>query len=332
MKGQAAAVRVGILRALEEAGRPMGAAALAERLEASEAQPRTVRYHLLRLDREGLTRFVSRRKGREISDLGREELGRAGASRRVGMVAARIDALSFAMAFRADEGCGTVIANSATIHQSQLMRSMEDMKPVFSRQLGMGGRIIVAREGETLAGLTVPRDHVALGTVCSVTLNGILLREGVPVHARFGGLVEIRDGRPVRFVELIAYSGTSLDPMEFFIKAGLTRVRDGARSGNGILGASFREVPSAALDRVLQGKDTLARHSLGGLLAVGRPGRPLLDIPVAEGRVGLVVAAGLNPIAAIHETGAPIALRSLAGLEDYARFRSFQEWRDRLPR
>ena len=70
---------------------------------------------------------------------------------------------------------------------------------------------------------------------------------------------------------------------------------------------------------------------LGGILALGRPGLPLFDIPVSEGMVGMVVAGGLNPVAAIHEAGTRIAIHSLAGLEDMDRFKSFQELRDRYP-
>jgi repressor of nif and glnA expression len=47
-----------ILKALEEIGRPAGAARIRERLLASggRLQPRTVRFYLLELDREGMTR------------------------------------------------------------------------------------------------------------------------------------------------------------------------------------------------------------------------------------------------------------------------------------
>jgi repressor of nif and glnA expression len=72
------------------------------------------------------------------------------------------------------------------------------------------------------------------------------------------------------------------------------------------------------------------RHSLSGLLALGRPGQPLLNIPVATDRVGVVMAAGLNPVAAIHENGPMVGFQPMAGVVDYRRFRSFQEWRDRF--
>ena len=38
---------------------------------------------------------------------------------------------------------------------------------------------------------------------------------------------------------------------------------------------------------------------------LGKPGRPLLDIPVSEGSTGMIVVGGLNPLAAVEETGIP---------------------------
>ena len=41
----------------------------------------------------------------------------------------------------------------------------------------------------------------------------------------------------------------------------------------------------------------MKRLGLGGIMLFGRPGQPLLEIPVAPGRVGVVVVGGLNPLA-----------------------------------
>ena len=325
-------IKLSILKALQEIGEAAGAARINDVLVASGLvlQPRTVRFYLLQLDREGLTRFVSRRRGREITARGREELAHANVIDKVGFVASKIDSLGYRMTFSVSAGRGTIITNVAMIPRGYFARALEDMKHVFVRGLGMGTKLAVAREEEVLGGLTVPADMVALGTVCSVTVNGILLEQGIPVTSRFGGLLELRDWRPVRFVELIEYRGTTLDPLETFIQAGMTRVRECARSGNGIIGASFREFPSVALDDVLSLKKKMEQHGLGGLLAIGHPNQPLFDIPVAEGRTGMIVVGGLNPVAALHEAGARVSIQSLAGLEEFSMFQPFQWIRDRF--
>jgi repressor of nif and glnA expression len=189
----------------------------------------------------------------------------------------------------------------------------------------MGTKFAVVEAGGRIAGMAVPEGMAGLGTVCSVTVNGIMLNEGIPVTARFGGLVEMRDGKPLRFVELIEYAGTTLDPLEAYIKAGMTRVRDCVRTGSGIVGASFREIPAAAVGEVDRIAREMKGRGLGGILALGAANRPLLDVPVAEGRAGLVIVGGLNPLAAAHEAGIRLSLFSLAGLEDYEAFAGYRE-------
>lgn len=330
---QNAAVKEAILRCMREFDGPVGATRLMDRLESEgfTLQPRTIRFYLLQLDREGLTRFVNRRRGRELTPRARDELAAAHIIDKVGFVAARIESLGYRMTFRCDEGTGTIIANIALIDAGGVGRALEYMRPAFARKLGMGNLLALRREGEMIGTFSVPRGQVALGTVCSMTVNGILLAERIAVTARFGGLLEMREGRPVRFVELLAYSGTTVDPLELFINARMTGVRPCALTGNGIIGASFREIPSIALEKALALLGRMERLGLGGVLAVGRPNKPLLNIPVAEGRTGIVIAGGLNPIATLREAGAQAGIRSLVGLEEFGAFLPFHTVRNRFP-
>ncbi len=327
-------VKLDILKVLSELGSSAGAARIAQHLSAAgaELQPRTIRYYLLQMDRDGLTKPVSRRRGRELTARGREELARGNVAEKVGFIAAKIDALGYRMTFRNKSASGTIITNTATIESNTLERAIEYMYPVFSRKLSMGTRLAVAHEGENLARFQVPRGKVMLGPVCSVTVNGILLAERIPVVSRFGGLLEMREWKPLRFVELIEYSGTTIDPLEFFISARMTHVRDCAATGAGIVGASFREIPAIALDDVQRIRKDMDAQGLGGIVAVGKPNQPLLDVPVSEGRCGMIVLGGLNPIAALHEAGLPVSIQSLAGLENLRSFKPFQEIRDKYPR
>jgi len=317
--------KVIILKALFDIGVPAGAARITQRLQAAgiDLRPRTVRFYLLQMDREGLTQSVSRRSGRRLTERGREELNSANVFEKVGFVAARVDSLGYRMSFKCQTGKGTVVANTALIRRRDLSRALSEINGVFDKRLGMGSRAAMADSGSTLGGQVVPAGFVALGTVCSVTVNGILLHESIPVTSRFGGLLEMREGRPVRFVELMEYSGTTVDPLEVFIGAGMTGVRQCARTGNGAIGASFREVPSVAIDDLKRIQKHMDQRGLSGILAIGSPNQPLLDIPVAEGRIGLIVIGGLNPLAALHEAGIQTSLHSLAALEDSKSFVTF---------
>lgn len=169
-----------------------------------------------------------------------------------------------------------------------------------------------------------------VGTVCSITLNGVLVSLGIPTLTRFGGLLEIHHRKPHRFEEIIHYDGTSLDPLEIFIRGGMTDTLGAAGSGEGRIGASFREVPADARDQVIALSRRLEKAGLGGVLLIGWPGQPLLGIPVSEGRVGLVVKGGLNPLAALEERGLRGPTRALAALYDYRELFPYPEFDARL--
>lgn len=315
-------IRTSILRALGEDAAPAGAAKLAIRLRKMglDLKPRTVRAHLLELEREGFTTTVSRRLGRRLTERGRRELTNANAFEQLGFVAAKVDDLGYRMSYSYRSGRGTVVANLALIRDRDLSRALEQVLPIIKAGLSLGNKIAVARAGERIGDFSIPHGSAALATLCSVTINGILLSRGVPVTSRFGGLMEMRDGEPTRFIDAIEYRGTTVDPLELFVGAGMTEVAKCAQTGNGVIGASFREIPEGAADSARRILAKLRERGIGGELAMGEGNLPLFDIPVTPGRIGLIVIGGLNPLAALRETAIPATTRSLAGLCDMAAF------------
>jgi len=323
--------RAAILRALNDAGRPCGAAQIAGAVVSMglELQPRTIRHYLLQLDEAGLTRLVSRRQGRVLTAAGAGEAAKADLTAHLGIVAAKIDTLAYRMTFDMVSGTGTIIANVSCVEPSLYVTMLNEMNLVIDRGLGVGRKIVVAGEGETLGSVTVPEGMVGIGTVCSISLNGIFQKHGIPVVSRFGGLLEIQRRQNVRFLNMIEYRGSTLDPLEVFMRADMTRVRDVVLRGSGVICASFREVPAAAAGDVRGIEKRAKKHGLGGILAIGKPSQPLYGITVSEGYCGMVVAAGLNPVAGAAESGVRLSSSSLAGLVDYGRFVTIQEARRR---
>ena len=322
-------IRQRILKVLHRIGRPAGAAQVAELLRGwgVDLSERSVRLHLLRLDREGWTRLESRRAGRTLTAKGKTELEQGDVIERLGFVSGQIDELNYRMGFSLRAGMGTLVVNTTLLAAREEAAALDVVRPVLAARLGMGSRLLILRAGATYdaaRAAIVPRGKIALVTICSVSLNGILLKEGIPVTSRFGGLLEFRNRLPARFVELLAYGGTTQDPLELFIRAQMTSVRQCEQTGTGLVGASFREFPSVALPAVLKIRDQLRLLGLDGILAVGVPNQPLYGIPVGEGRTGLVVLAGLNPAAALEEAGIAVENRSLAGLLEYRQFPEFR--------
>ncbi len=311
-----------ILEILRDSDKPLGARLISRQLELQGIQltERAVRYHLLHMDDRGLTR-ISGGSGRVLTDLGRKEVGNALAVERVGFVDARIDSLAYQTTFDPASREGSIVLNLSLFRTGAFLEAKRAMRPVFDAGIGLSSLVIQADEGEQFGEITVPHGYTALATVCSVTLNGILLRHGIPVESRFGGLLEMRDGRATRFTEIISYAGSTLDPIEIFIKGGMTQVGQAAATGNGIVCASFREVPSASMPRISELLKQMAKVGMDGMILVGRPSQDFMEVPVARGRTGVVVAGGLNPVAAVEEEGILTELKAMVTLADYSLLR-----------
>ncbi len=116
----------------------------------------------------------------------------------------------------------------------------------------------------------------------------------------------------------MAYAGTTLDPTEMFIAGRMTSVREASLVGRGRVLASFREVPAAAEADLHAVLEEYKAKGLGGILAVGRPSQPLLEVPVGMDRIGLAVIAGLTPIAALTESGVPVRSKAMSVLADFS--------------
>lgn len=295
---------VSILHVLQGAEKPLGGTRIAQKLQAVglDLSQRTVRYYLQRMDQEGLTQNLGK-KGRRITPKGKEEVRSAFVIDKVGFIAAKIDALTYQMTFSLRKASGKIILNFSILDLENLPRALPYLHAVFKAGLGMGRFVGMGHAGSRMGDLAIEPGKIGIGTVCSVTINGVLLSEGIPTTSRFGGLLEMAHGAPARFTQIINYDGSSIDPLEIFIKGGMTSVYQAACTGNGKIGASFREVPAVAVPKVEKLKKRLDALGMNGILMIGRPGQPLLDVPVSEGRAGIIVAGGLNPLAAVQEGG-----------------------------
>jgi repressor of nif and glnA expression len=292
---------------------------------------RTVRFHLLAMDKQGLTQNLGR-AGRLITEKGVLELSKARVFEKVGFLAAKIDQMTYQMSFSPSELTGTVVVNASLIARKHLREACPLMLRVFEAGYAMGRLLTLFTPGETVGEILVPDGYVGIGTVCSITVNGVLLAFGIPMTSRFGGLLEVQNGKPLRFVAIINYDGTSLDPLEIFIKSGMTDYTGATTSGNGLIGASFREIPAASREKVTEIAGKLDEIGLGGFMEIGWPGQQLFEVPMDEGRVGAVVIGGLNPVAILEEVGIDVYSRALSALVDYRKLFPFEELEQRARR
>ena len=317
---------ISILKILSESPQPLGAKLIARELKEHgvELGERAVRYHLKLMDERGLTQLVGR-DGRLITESGIEELKNALVRDKVGFAISRIELLAFRTDFDLDKHTGWVPVNVSLFPKANFRKALKVMKPAFSAGLGVSDLVTVAYEGEALGELIVPEGKIALATVCSIVVNGALLKAGVPMDSRFGGILQIRNHNPLRFVELIHYSGSSLDPSEVFIRAKMTSVAEVAQNGNGKILANFRELPAPCRPIAEEVIARLKEARLGGVLVMGNTSEPVCEIPVELNRIGMVLLGGLNPVAAAEEAGIEAESYAMSTVIDYQNLLKFEE-------
>jgi repressor of nif and glnA expression len=309
---------IAILRILGQSSDPVGARIISYKLKGQgiKLSERAVRYHLKLMDERGFTQSAGR-DGRLITQLGLEELESALVSDKVGFVASKIEFLAYQTDFDLDKHQGKVPVNISFFPERQFKKAIEVMKGAFQAEICVGELVAVARRGEKLGGIIMPQGKIGLATVCSVIVNGALLKAGIPMDSKFGGILQIKNRKPLRFVELIQYTGSSLDPSEIYIASKMTSVGQVAREGQGRILANFREIPAICqpiAEKVIAG---LKEANLGGVLMMGEVSKSLCEVPVEVNKVGIILTGGLNPVAAAVESGIQVDNHAMSTVMEY---------------
>jgi len=313
-----------ILKILSESSEPLGSITLARELEHRGIflSERAVRYHLRIADERGYTQPLGR-DGRMITPKGREELRMALAPDQVRFILDKLELLAFSTTFDPVKRTGQVAINTSIFDKVSYERALVAMREVFKAGLCVSDLVAVAPEGEKLGGVVIPIDKVGFATVCGVTINGVLLKAGVPIESRFGGVLEISDSKPRRFTAIINYGGTSLDPSEQYVRARMTSVGQAARTGTGRILGNFREILAPSRPLVEETIAKLKEAGIGGVYALGNISEPICQIAVGQNRAGMVLLGGLNPVAAAVETGIEVDNFAESGMMDFQQLRSF---------
>jgi repressor of nif and glnA expression len=315
---------ISILKILSESPEPLGSITIARRLEGEGVflSERGVRYHLRIADERGYTRPAGR-DGRMITPEGRREVKEALAPQQLGFVKEKLELLSYQTSFDPEKRTGRLPINTSFIAKDRFKRALAIMKDVFKAGICVSELVAIASEGEHLGDVVVPDGKVGFATVCGAAVNGVLLKAGIPTEFRFGGVLEIRNSKPRRFVAIIDYAGTSLDPSEQFIRAGMTSVGEASRTGSGKILSNFRTIPAQAREDVEKKLALLNEIGIDGVYALGDTSEALCQIPVSMNRVGLVQLGGLNPLAAAVEAGIEVENVAESGLIDFEQLGSF---------
>lgn len=317
---------IAILKVLSESAEPLGSITIARELERHgiALSERAVRYHLRITDERGHTQPMGH-DGRMLTPEGFEELKMALAPDQVGFITEKLELLAFLTTFDPIKRTGLIPINTSLIDKDRFQEALLAMREVFKAGICVSDLVATASEGEKLGSVVIPSGKKGLATLCSVGINGVLLKAGIPTQYKFGGVLEVRKSRPSRFVAIINYDGTSLDPSEQYIRAKMTSVTEAARSGNGKILAVFREIPAPARAIVEEKIALLKEAGITGAYALGNTSEPICQIPVGLNQVGMVLLGGLNPLATVVEAGIEVGNMAESGLIDFQQLTSYWE-------
>ncbi|MBI2857846.1 MAG: DUF128 domain-containing protein [Chloroflexi bacterium] len=318
---------IAIMKVLRDSPESLGAGAIAIRLrqQGIELGERTVRYHLRLMDERGYTHLVGPRDGRVLTERGVEEVRNALVKDKVGLAISRIEQLAFSTGYDVDGRSGPIPVNISLFPKAVFKQAINAMQPAFDSGICMSNLVAVASEGEALGELTVPEGKIGLATVCNIAVNGVLLKAGMPMTSRFSGILQIRNSEPVRFVELIEYAGCSLDPSEVFMRARMTSVREVISTGHGRILATYREIPAICRPIAETVLTKLTEAGVKGLMVMGGPSETVCEVRVELNRVGMVLANGLNPVAAAAEAGIEVENHGMSTTIEYQRLAKFSD-------
>jgi repressor of nif and glnA expression len=316
-----------IMKILGDSQEPLGARVIAQQLKeyGFELGERAVRYHLKLMDERGLTNLVGRRDGRILTDNGIEEMKSALVKDKVGFIISKIEMLAFRTSFDCESRRGLIPVNVSFFPKENFSRALNTMKFAFKAGYCVSDLVAIASEGKQLGEVIVPEGKTGMATVCSIIYNGVLLKAGVPMDSRFGGILQFRNHKALRFVEIIDYTGCSLDPSSIFIKAQMTSVRELVRTGDGKLLGNFREIPTICRPIAEEVIDGLKKAGINGMVAMGDTSEPVCEMPVELNRIGMVFYGGLNPVAAAEEVGINTDNLAMSTIMDYGDLIRIQE-------
>ena len=243
---------------------------------------------------------------------------------KAGFVISRIELLAYLTTFDMDKRSGNIPIDVSLFSKKGFSRAMNIMVKIYEAGLSVTDLVAVATEGERLGEVVVPQGKIGLATVASVVINGAFLIAGIPIASCFGGILQMRNHEPLRFVDLVEYDGSTLDPFEIFIAGRMTEVDGASKQGAGKILASFHEIPMPSSPAALEIINGLKEAELCNWLIVGKPNGLVCEMPARLNHVGLLLPSALNPVAAVAEAGVEVTCRTMSGVIDVERLKNFR--------
>jgi repressor of nif and glnA expression len=265
---------------------------------------RAVQYYLRYLDEMGFTEKVGN-MGRILTHYGLAETESALVGERIGFIISKLERLAFRSTFDPITETGDVAYNLSILPEEKVDEAITAFDDIVRARCGFFSSYRVLDHDSR-----IPKGSVGIITVCSITMDGVFQGRGIPVRMAYGGRITVEHGEPIRFRDLIGYRGTTIDPLQLFISAGLTSISSMVTSGTGTALANVREVPSVAEGPV---REIVAQMRRSGFVFPVMMGISPFNLPSDPYRLSIVSYSGMNFVAHCYEKGIPIKTEIGAG-------------------
>jgi repressor of nif and glnA expression len=228
----------------------------------------------------------------------------------------KIEELMYGVTFDPKSFTGKIAFNTSIIKEEDLDEALTIFKTVYASGLNVGPYLKVIENGENFNGVSPDKGYYGILTVCSITIDGVLLKAGIPVSPTCGGVIQVHDNKPIRFTEILRYDATTMDPLDVFMSQEMTSVLEMIKTGSGKILGNVREAPMIAKDHIESLIMDLMDAEFRGVLEVGEPNADILEVPVTRGHIGIAIIGGIDPMAAVKERGIDINVEAISGLAD----------------
>lgn len=302
-----------ILRILYNKNEILGAKIISEELEKKgySLGERAVRYHMHILDEKGLTAKVGY-KGRKITQKGIDELKEGLIYNQVDFTSSLFQEKMHNVTIEPRTAKGSVIVNISSFKEN--IKTIKNIiNPIYAAGLAVSDHYNITKR-------TSKKKYIE--TVCGTTIDGVFQQKGIITKPLCGGLLKIEDNTPLHFIDQIAYTKTSITPLEAFTGQESTSVLDVLTTGDGVIPANFRIIPAVKRNHAIFVLKQLEKIGIGGVIEVGKPGENVLGIPVDDQMVGIAIIGGVTPLCAAQEEGYALDIKFADGYAEYSLMKS----------
>lgn len=227
----------------------------------------------------------------------------------------RIENLMHQVSFDPVRMNGKIITNTSLVDKRYLNEALSVFYDVIQSGLSVSPLITLVEEKEL----------IKIRTACSLTISGVLLKSGIPVRPKGGGLIEVIEREPVRFTDMLMYWATTIDPIDVLTAQELTDITGMMRTGNGRILGNLQEAPMLARERIEEVLERLTSAEFTGVLELSEPNMNVLGVSVERDHMGIALVGGTNLVAAARECGINILHESISGLTDIREMKHIEE-------